>query len=54
VENETLRRKLASLQSTKGANTPGDVKPVKPAVAPADNAGDAFGGRDSMRPGSNG
>jgi hypothetical protein len=55
VENETLSRKLASLQSTEGgATVPGDTKPAKPAIAPADNAGDAFGGRDSMRSGNNG
>jgi hypothetical protein len=54
VQNETLSRQLAALQSTENASIPGDTTPV---VLPAatTNAGDAFGGRDSMqrRPGSN-
>jgi hypothetical protein len=50
VENEALSRKLASLQSTEGAAPTEDAKPVVPPVAPASaNAGDAFGGRDSMQ-----
>jgi hypothetical protein len=41
------------LQSTPGASTPGAATPVAP--PPTTNAGDAFGGRDSMqrRPGTN-
>ncbi len=57
VENESLSRKLAALQSTAGGTTtPGNAMTIVATVASAiTNAGDVFVCRDSMqrRPGSN-
>jgi hypothetical protein len=49
VKNEQLSRKLAALQSTGGVIPTSDVTPVITPAPASSNAGDAFGGRDSMQ-----